>query len=93
MILRSTTVPGAPNASLAQEAHLRLLESVGARCRAERVCYQRPMPRRPFYEFLATHCAGFECARRSVWRLSACTALLTYRGTCTPFEVRARLVR
>ena len=51
--LRTLAMGDSLAVELAQEAHLHLLESVGAMTPTERVCYRAPMPRGPFFELLA----------------------------------------
>ena len=86
--LRTLAMGDSLAVELAQEAHLHLLESVGAMAPTERVCYRAPMPRGvDAGVFLGCEIdgrAGFACAPRPrVVILAALTSLVAKQGCCT----------
>ena len=69
-LLRTLAMGDSLAVELAQESHLRLLESVGAMRPSERVCYRQPLPRGRFLEFLAIddHIGAMKVSREELLR-------------------------
>ena len=68
LALRTLAMGDSLAVELAQESHLRLLESVGAMRPSERVCSRHPLPRSRFLEFLAIddHIGAMKVSRKEL---------------------------